>query len=96
MAIVEVESMVENVIRKLELEEEIPETFLVFKGEKVIYCSYAREILCESRDDCFRITNVDPKDVFGRNVVAIFYAADDVEIIGRELWSDGELWIIKG
>ena len=72
------------------------EKILVFKGEIVVYYTHAKDILCLSQDDCFRITDVDPKDVFGQNVNVIISSADDMKIIGKELWSSGSLWIIKG
>ena len=72
------------------------ERILVFKGDKVTYWSLERYILCESKDDCFFIQDVFPDDVVGIKTVEIFYPFRGFIIEGKELWSDGEKWIIKG
>ena len=72
------------------------EEILVFKGDKVVYDSYYGKILCISRDDCFLIEDVLPVEIMGVNTVETIYPHGAHVIRGKELWSDGEKWIIKG
>jgi len=72
------------------------EEILVFRGIDVTYSSAMRAIECVSKDDCFQIRDVDPRHVIGDGVAIIFFDHDIFEVYGTELWSDGELWIIRG
>ena len=72
------------------------ERILVFKGDKVVYDSYYGKILCISGDNCFLIEDVLPVEIMGVNTVRTIYNTGVFVIRGKELWSDGEKWIIKG
>ena len=72
------------------------ERILVFKGDVVDYDNYSREIVCLSDETCFQITDVDPTKVVGLGVRIIFCREGLVLVEGKELWSDGDNWIIKG
>jgi len=72
------------------------EKILVFKGDKVVYDSCYKEIMCVSSFDCFLIEDVLPSQVMGENTDRTFYWTGSFVVRGKELWSDGHKWIIKG
>ena len=72
------------------------ERILVFKGDKVVYDSYYEKIICVSSLDCFLIEDVPPTQVMGENTERTFYWTGSFVVRGKELWSDGDYWIIKG
>jgi len=72
------------------------ERILVFKGDKVVYDSYYEEILCVSEDDCIIIKDVPPDQILKECAIVKVFLCDYILVKGRELWSDGEKWIIKG
>ena len=72
------------------------EKILVFKGYKVVYDSYYEKIICMSVADCFLIEDVTPDQIVGVNTMETIYPHGAHVIRGKELWSDGEKWIIKG
>ncbi|MCD6256123.1 MAG: hypothetical protein J7J44_07620 [Deltaproteobacteria bacterium] len=71
------------------------ERILVFKGDKVVYNSLEREILCMSEDDCFRITDVPPTTILGLGVKVCIWTKNMIEVEGTELWKLGDIWIIE-
>jgi len=71
------------------------ERILVFRGEQVVYNSLEREILCVSKDDCFRITDISPTTILGLGVKVRFWSENFIEVEGTELWKLGDLWIIE-
>jgi len=83
-------------MNEVERRRSVTERILVFKGDEVIYDAFSRQIICASGDDCFRIENVDPKDVRELRATILVYGALFARVRGKELWSDGEKWIIKG
>ena len=71
--------------------------FLVLKCGTVVYSSFFEKIDCFScdGDDDFEITDVKPYKVKGRNVNISIGKDGIITILGNELWSDGEHYIIK-
>jgi hypothetical protein len=72
------------------------EKILVFKGALVAYRSWLRWILCRDFGfSCFVILDVDPRMVeAGENAKTWIYSEKCKDILGDELWSDGEKYII--
>ena len=71
------------------------EKILVFKGGAVVYCSCLAEIRCCLEDDCFKIKDVYPNEVVWDEAWTITVGGSCLFAVGRELWSDGERWIIR-
>jgi hypothetical protein len=72
------------------------EKILVFKGAHVWYRSWLRQIGCiETDTGCFEILDVSPRMVeAGENAIVQVFPRGHKAIIGDELWSDGEKYII--
>jgi hypothetical protein len=73
------------------------EKILVFEGAFVAYRSWLKRILCRSFDFlCFEILDVDPGMVeAGECATVQIFGKGHKAIIGSQLWSDGEKYIVS-
>ena len=71
------------------------ERFLVLRGLRIQYDSGYYDIQCITDEDWFEVRGVKPSEVIAEGARIKRYGDGAYQIIGNELWSDGEKFIIR-